>query len=49
MSQTKRAFSMIWLIEILKIYEEEQLQTKHLILLKTQNMMDIKEPCFFGL
>ena len=37
---------MTWLIEVLKIYQEEQLLIKysvikHLILLKIQNMMDI--------
>ena len=39
---------MTWIMEILKIWQEEQLQTnfeeiKHLVLLKTQNIMDIKE------
>ena len=34
---------MIWLIEIFKIYQKEQLQTNHLLLLKTQNMLDIKD------
>ena len=39
---------MIWLMEILSIYLEEQLlkkilHTKPLILLKIQNMMDIKD------
>ena len=39
---------MIWLMEILNIYPEEQLlikycAKKHLILLEIQNMMDIKE------
>ena len=43
---------MTWLMEILKISLEEQLLIKyciikHLILLKFQNMMDIKEVCFF--
>ena len=39
---------MTWFMKILKIYLEEQLlikycMIKHLILLKIQNMMDIKE------
>ena len=39
---------MIWLMKILKIYHEEQLlikfsEIKHLILLKTQSMMDVKK------
>ena len=39
---------MIWFMEILNIYLEEQLVIKyyvkkHLLLLKIQNMMDIKE------
>ena len=38
----------MWLIEILKIYSEEQLLIKHyainhLILIRIQNMMDTKE------
>ena len=47
MNQKKLAFSIIWLMEVSKIYLEEQLQIKfymlkHLILLKIQNMMDIR-------
>ena len=46
-NQIKLAFNMTWLKEILKIYLEEQLLIKyyvikHLILLKIQNMVDIK-------
>ena len=41
-------FNMIWLMEILKILKKEQVlikfyEIKHLILLKTINMMVIKE------
>ena len=50
----KLVFNMTWLIEILKIWLEEQLLTiycviKHLVLLKIQNMMESKRPCFNGL
>ena len=46
MSLTKLVFIMMWLMEIIKIYQEEQLQIKyyvikHLILQKIQNMIDI--------
>ena len=48
MNKTKLAFNMIRLMEVLKIYQEEQPQIKYyvikrLILLKSQNIMDIKE------
>ena len=44
----KLLFNMTWLMEILKIYLKEQLLEKHsvikhLVLLKIQNMMNIKE------
>ena len=47
-SYTKLVFNMIWLMEILNIYQEQHLQIKyyrikHLILLKIQNTIDIKE------
>ena len=46
-NQAKPSLSMIWVTEILKIYQEEQLLKKyniinHLILLKIQNVMNIK-------
>ena len=46
-SQIKLVFNMAWLINILKIYLEEQLlieycMKKHLILLKISNMMDME-------
>ena len=46
-NQKKLVFNMIWLMEILQIYPEEQLlikhcMIKHLISLKIQNMMGIK-------
>ena len=45
--QNELVFNMSWLMEILKIYLEEQLlikccMIKHLIMLKIQNMMDTK-------
>ena len=45
-NQAKHVFSMIWLMEILKVYQEEQLlmkyyMIKHLMLLKIQIMTDI--------
>ena len=48
MSYTKFFFNKIWLMEVLKIYQEEQLQmnyyvAKHLILQEIANVMDIKE------
>ena len=47
-SYTKLVFNMIWLMETLNIYQEQHLQIKyyrikHLILLKIQNTIDIKE------
>ena len=47
MNWTKLAFSMMWLMEILKIYQDEKFLRnyyviKHLILLKVQNMKDVK-------
>ena len=47
----KTVFNMMWLMEILSICLEEQLLIgyhviKHLIMLKIQNMMDIKEVLF---
>ena len=46
MNWTKLSFSMILLMKVLKIYQEEQLEIthyvmKHFILLKIQNMMDM--------
>ena len=48
MNWIKLVFNMTWLMEILKIYLEEQLLIKHyiikhLLLLKIQNLIDIKE------
>ena len=47
-SENLLAFNMIWHMEILKIYLEEQMLIKyyvmkHFILLKIRNMMDIRE------
>ena len=48
MSEIKHALSMIWLMAILKIYQEEQLPVikyymiKHLLLLKIKNVIDNK-------
>ena len=46
MNWTKLSFSMILLMKVLKIYQEEQLEIthyvmKHFILLEIQNMMDM--------
>ena len=50
----KLAFNVTWLMEILRIYQEEQLLIKYyvikcLILLKIQNMMDINKDGLNGL
>ena len=53
---TKLTFSMIWLMEVLRVCLEEQLLIKYylikdLILLKIQNLMDIKKvllQCFIN-
>ena len=47
-NKIKRAFNIIWLLEILRIYFKKQRLIKYyaikqLILLKIQNMMDFKE------
>ena len=46
MNQIKLAFNVTWLMEVLRIYLEEQLQIKyylmkHLMLQKIQEIMDI--------
>ena len=37
----KAVFNIMWLMEILKIQYDEQLQINHLVLIKTQNMMEV--------